>query len=226
MGTRRPYLIYYLIMLVALVKSRDFTRVSTREFGAAAGISQQNAAKVLVALERAGYIERKIVKNVTYVRLTDLAIRELEAIREVVERVVPSRRPSFKLIGRVFTGLGEGAYYLSLRGYREPIKKLVGFDPYPGTLNLRADDSETKVLLAWLRSLPGLVVPGFSDEKRKYGSAKIFKCKVEDRVSGAIIFAARTHYGPDVFEVIAPVYLRGLLNLKDGDKVTVTVYIT
>lgn len=226
MGARKPHLVYYLIMLAALAKSREFVRVPTREFAATIGSSQQNASKVLAALERAGYIERRIIKGATHVRLTDLALRELERIREAVESVVPSRELSLKLVGRVFTGLREGAYYISLEGYREPIRRLAGFDPYPGTLNVKADNSETKAALALLRSLPGITIPGFFAGNREYGAVKLFKCKVEESVGGAVIFAERSHYGPDVFEVIAPVYLRSLFKLKDGDRVTVTVYVT
>ncbi|MEM3952216.1 MAG: DUF120 domain-containing protein [Nitrososphaerota archaeon] len=41
----------------------------------------------------------------------------------------------------------------------------------------------------------------------------------------AIIFAERTHYGKDVIEIIAPVYLRGKYGLRDGDKVFVKVIL-
>jgi riboflavin kinase len=225
MTKRKSHLIYYLIALASLIKTREFAKVPTREFAAAVGTSQQNASKILAALEKAGYVERRVVKRVTHVRLTELALRELEKIRAAIEGVVPTREIPLKLTGRIFTGLREGAYYISLAGYREPIKKLLGFDPYPGTLNVRADNGETKAALALLRSLPGTVIPGFFSEGREYGAIKLFKCKVEGRVGGAVIFAERTHYGPDVFEVIAPVYLRGLLKLRDGDRISVMVYL-
>lgn len=223
MEERKPHLIYYLIALTSLIKTMDFTRLPTREFAAAVGTSQQNASKILTALERAGYIERRLVKKVTHVRLTKLALQELEGIRTAIESVVPAREMPLKLTGRVFTGLREGAYYISLAGYRKPIKKLLGFDPYPGTLNLKADNGETKAALTLLRSLPGIVVPGFFSKGREYGAVKLFRCKVERRVDGAVVFAERTHYSPDVFEVIAPFYLRGLLKLKDGDRISVVV---
>ena len=40
-----------------------------------------------------------------------------------------------------------------------------------------------------------------------------------------VLCIERTHYDSSVLEVIAPVKLRDLLGLKDGDSVTVKVFI-
>ena len=45
--------------------------------------------------------------------------------------------PSVTLEGTVFTGLGEGAYYISKEAYRKQFTEKLGFEPYPGTLNLK-----------------------------------------------------------------------------------------
>jgi CTP-dependent riboflavin kinase len=42
-------------------------------------------------------------------------------------------------------------------------------------------------------------------------------------VKGALISALRTHYDASVIELIAPVFLRKHLKLKDGHKVKVEV---
>lgn len=41
--------------------------------------------------------------------------------------------------GEVVSGLGEGRYFLSLPPYKEIFKKILGFEPYEGTLNLKLD---------------------------------------------------------------------------------------
>ena len=46
------------------------------------------------------------------------------------------------LEGEVISGLYEGAYYISKNGYRTQIIEKLGFDPYPGTLNLKLKDEE------------------------------------------------------------------------------------
>ena len=45
--------------------------------------------------------------------------------------------PSVTLEGTVFTGLGEGAYYIAKeRLSQKQIVEKLGFEPYPGTLKL------------------------------------------------------------------------------------------
>jgi len=36
--------------------------------------------------------------------------------------------------GTLFTGLGEGSYYISRDGYVRKIKEYLDFDPFPGTI--------------------------------------------------------------------------------------------
>ena len=43
--------------------------------------------------------------------------------------------------GVLFSGLGEGAYYIMIKGYRKQFQSKLGFDPFPGTLNLRLDST-------------------------------------------------------------------------------------
>jgi CTP-dependent riboflavin kinase len=47
---------------------------------------------------------------------------------------------------------------------------------------------------------------------------------INNKVKGAIIFAIRTHYDTSVLEIVAPVFLRGNLKLKDGNKVKVEIF--
>ena len=126
------------------------------------------------------------------------------------------------LRGKVFTGFGEGAYYVSLPGYRRQFVERLGFEPYPGTLNLRLD-RESLRLRRKLELMEGIVIDGFTHGGRRYGAVKCFRARVEGRVRGAVLLIERTHYGPDVLEVIAPVNLREALGLRDGDWVSVSV---
>ena len=58
------------------------------------------------------------------------------------------------LKGIIFTGLGEGAYYMSLEGYKKQFKKHLNFIPYPGTLNLRMANNKNKILYIRSALLP------------------------------------------------------------------------
>ena len=36
--------------------------------------------------------------------------------------------------------MGEGSYYMSLKGYKKQFKEKLGYEPFPGTLNLKLED--------------------------------------------------------------------------------------
>ena len=70
-----------------------------------------------------------------------------------------------------------------------------------------------------LERIADIPIDGFTNGQRTYGGAKCIKALFNGEQEAALIFVERTHYGKDVVEVIAPVYLRGKYNLRDGDKV-------
>jgi len=99
----------------------------------------------------------------------------------------------------------------------------LGFDPYPGTLNLKlTGDYDTKTRTE-LESYPAIEVEGFKNEDRTFGLVKCYPVMIDNKVKGALISALRTHYDVSVLELIAPVCLRKHLNLKDGTKVKIEV---
>jgi len=126
--------------------------------------------------------------------------------------------PRVKVRGRVFSGLGEGGFYVSIysRGFRHTL----GFTPYPGTLNIRIDGDvmEIKRCLesGGIRVGPPRI-PGV-----KLGAVRVYPAWLK----GVHVYVVRpeiTVYKYDVLEVIAGIYLRGLLGLRDGDEVEVEV---
>jgi riboflavin kinase len=158
-------------------------------------------------------------------RDADKGVEELRRVHLGLKAVLEMPTPTFlTLEGEVFSGLGEGAYYISLRGYRRQIVKKVGFDPYLGTLNLKLTSKIDFQTRKELDVYPAIVLEGFENETRSYGPAKCFKALINNAVEGAVVTALRTHYDESVLEVIAPVCLRTRLNLKDGDKVQVKVF--
>jgi len=76
-----------------------------------------------------------------------------------------------------------------------------------------------------LRKLRGLHIKGFRTKERVFGDVRAFRALIQSKIEGAVIYAERSIYGFDMLEVIAPVYLRDALRLKDGDVVEVEVYI-
>jgi len=158
------------------------------------------------------------------VRITGEGLRQLSDMYLNLKRVFEAPKKDLVIAGTVFTGLSEGSYYMSLDGYRKQFISKLGFDPFPGTLNLRVskeDLSDRKILDTY----PFVYIEGFANEKRTYGPAKCFRAIANDEVKSAIVLPIRAHYGEDVVELIAPVSLRKQFKLVDGDKVRVRVPI-
>jgi riboflavin kinase, archaea type len=217
--------IYMMLKLAEMGAYRRIAKISTEFLAEKLGISQQTASRYLIELERKGWITRNITTEGSLIKIDEQGSRELlklySNLKVLVEKTYP---PSVTLEGTVFAGLGEGAYYIGRESYRKQFAEKLGFDPYPGTLNLKlATDYDIKTRME-LEAYPALEVSGFSNEDRTFGLVKCYPAIIGNKVKGAIITALRSHYDVSVLEIIAPVCLRKQLSLKDGCKVKVEVF--
>lgn len=199
-------------------------KISTEFLAGKLGISQQTASRYLIELENKGWINRTITPEGCLIKISQTGIKELETLystlRFLMEAAYP---PSVTLEGAVFTGLGEGAYYISKERYRKQFIEKLGFDPYPGTLNLKLTTDYDIKTRSELETYPAIEVEGFKNEDRTFGHVKCYPAIIENKAKGALILALRSHYDVSVLEIISPVFLRRQLNLKDGHKVKVEV---
>jgi len=151
-------------------------------------------------------------------------MKELENLYSNLHFLMESAYPpSVTLEGTVFTGLGEGAYYIAKEQYRKQFIEKLGFDPYPGTLNLKLTTEYDIAARKELEAYPAVEVGGFTSDDRTFGQVKCYPVIIENKVKGALISALRSHYDASVLEAIAPVSLRKALKLKDGHKVKVEI---
>jgi len=142
---------------------------------------------------------------------------------EELQAALESSRVSATVTGMVFSGLGEGAYYVSREGYKRGFRELLGYTPFPGTLNLRlASSTDVEAVRKWRASTASQVIQAFSEGGRTFGSVRIYPVRIVgcDYPTHAL-FAERRHYGDDVLELISPVNLRETLGIKDGDLLNV-----
>jgi len=197
--------------------------VTTVELAKRLGRSQQSASKHLEILEGEGLIERYRRGRSTEVKLTAKGVNELVGLYLVLRSMLEEPPESYVFTGKVFSGMGEGRYYMSLDGYRRQFSERLGFEPYPGTLNVRLESPSQSMQLRELSMRGGIRVRGFTDGVRTYGGVTCYRALVED-VAGAIVVAERTHYDYTVLEVIAPVNLREAIGLRDGDRVSVRAF--
>ena len=182
--------------------------------------SPQTAARRLQILEKEGLIERQTTTNGQWIKLTPSGIKRLEEEYRFYKQLF-NVKSTIELVGTVLTGLGEGQYYLSSEGYKKQIEQKLGFTPYPGTLNIKLD-SESVRLRGNLDAKAGIKINGFTSEKRTFGGGICFPVTIKD-VKCAIIQPERTHYSPEILEIIAPVNLRKHLNLHDSSIVKINI---
>ena len=215
----KPYHVDTLKHIALLGGVKGYVSLSSKELGEKLGISQQSASQRILELLEADLIQRDLAARKQRVRLTakgvDLVRREYADYKRVFEA-----REALTIHGTVTSGLGEGAFYMKQRGYKEQFREKLGFEPYEGTLNLKIG-GEDLVALNILEEEPGVVIDGFTDSGRTFGGAKCFAASLKGVECHAIL-PLRTHH-TDNLELIARGHLRSKLGLRDGDEVAVEV---
>jgi riboflavin kinase, archaea type len=196
--------------------------ISTGIFATGLGLSQQTASRRLIEMEKQGLIERSADGRAQRVRITKAGLGSLGEMYRTLKPAFEGPKQKLSIKATVFSGLSEGSYYMSMEGYRKQFRSKLGFDPFPGTLNLRVT-KDSMVHRHEFDSHPFVAIDGFADKERTYGGARCYPVMVEGKVRGAIVVPIRAHYGEDVIEIIAPENLRRRLRLKDGDVVDVEV---
>jgi riboflavin kinase len=214
----RKYL-YDLLILASLGCYHKPTLISTTALAKELKTTQQNSSLRLIKLEEEGYITRRRLKKGQEIFLTrkgrDLLYEAYISLKDIIEG-----KKQFLIKGFVFTGIKEGAYYVSLEGYAKQFKEKLGYIPYPGTLNIKLIEPKNR---GFLRNLEGIFINGFSDDKRTYGWVKCFPGIINNKLDCAVILLERTIHPRNVIEVISRHYLRKELNLKDGDVVEILI---
>jgi len=120
------------------------------------------------------------------------------------------------LEGIVTSGLGKGAVFISIDYYKNEIKDKLGFDPYPGTLNLTIDKTQKSLL----NDLTPIRIQSLEKDGKKYGGVNCYKIKINNIVA-SIVIPDMSEHEEGMIEIISPVNLKSQLNVKDGDKLRI-----
>jgi riboflavin kinase len=217
--------LFALYKLAEMGAHRRTIKVSTEYFAQKMKMSQQTASRYLIKLERKGWIKRTVTPEGCLIHVTETGMNQLSTVHANLRVMMEANHPaSVTLEGTVFTGIEEGAYYVTKEGYRKQFIEKLGYDPYPGTLNIKLTSDYDLKARAELEAYPAIVIEGFKNENRTYGAVKCYPVLINNKAKGAILFALRTHYDNSVVEVIAPNSLRQQLKLRDGQKVKIEAF--
>jgi riboflavin kinase len=216
-------LLQTLIALAGMGAYSQALDTTTEEIGKELGLSQQTASRRLSELEANGWVTKERTLRGQAIRISKEGVEVLQSIYAELRNLFEGELASINVEGIVFSGMRDGAYYVTREGYRKQFVEKLGFNPYPGTLNLKLRSNLDVQAKRILDAYPGIMIEGYEDGQRTYGPVKCFKTTIANKVEGAILLIRRTHHAENVLEIISPVYLREKLGLKDGDKVTIKI---
>jgi len=205
-----------------LGKKKDI-RINSSELGNLLEVSQQTASRRIQTLEELNWITRSIEGKIQVINITELGtnimLNMYRTLKMILEKIL--------IAGEVKEGMGEGAYYVSIKGYYNQFQDKLGFVPYKGTLNLNLDMINNNLLREKLAEKNPVRISGFKDESRNYGDVNCFTCSIfpiknkEKKIKAAILDIQRTHHDKNIIEILAEPYLREYFELKDGDKLII-----
>ena len=187
--------------------------------------STQTASRRLQRLEENDCITREIVGDGQWIEILETGEQLLQAEYASYRRIF-ERDLVVELTGTVTSGMGEGRHYITLSGYMEQFREKLGYEPYPGTLNVDLTEDSIRSR-ARLDAIEPITIEGWESEDRTYGPAYCYPAAIE--TDGMryeelhVITPERTHHGDDHLELIAPDELREELDLADETEVTVFV---
>ena len=123
------------------------------------------------------------------------------------------------LRGRVFSGGGKGSFFVDLPWAKKQFENKLGFNPFPGTLNLQiTPGTDAKELRNTTRGIKIESPEGFHE-------GRCFKALIVGELWGAVVVPDVPGYPHDILEILGPVNLREKLGLKDGMEIEVTVWL-
>jgi riboflavin kinase len=203
----------------------NYVSITTSSLGKNIQKSQQAASKHLLELEQNKFIERIISGRNISVKITSKGFSEMVKLSSILQKSLDSAPSHVELKGTLVSGMGEGAYYMGLKGYTKQFQSKIGYVPFPGTLNVRLDQKVHQEAIKQFETLNGVKIKSFSDGKRTYGWVKCFNAKLNNSTNCELIMLERTHHDDSIIELISKLCLRKTAKLKDGSKVSIKIPI-
>ncbi len=213
-------LLFPLVAAARLGATKTFIELSTKTLGDLICQSQQTASRLLAEASDLGLVERMRHRTGLRVKITPSGIGYLERMYHLIDQALAPLSQIIEVTGSVFTGLGQGQYYMSREPYVECFNKALGWVPYPGTLNLRLSSASDQQAFLTLKGAFPHVIEQFELEGRMFGGVLVFPVLIENITNAALVVPIRTHWGNDTAEIISDVCLRKALGLADDSQVT------
>ena len=130
-----------------------------------------------------------------------------------------------RMTGIIFSDLGQAASFMTLDWVQDALRKSLGFSPFPATLNLRPSAKEDTQM--WEKIQEELQGVEFPPSSAGFCSARLYRVEIHapanrprDTIKGAVLLPDVSGYPKDKIEIVAPVRLKDVLGVQDGDALT------
>ncbi|HJX10234.1 MAG TPA: DUF120 domain-containing protein [Candidatus Binatia bacterium] len=128
------------------------------------------------------------------------------------------------MTGIIFSDLGRAASFMAMDWVQQALKERLGFAPFPATLNLRPRAPEDARLWDALRQeSEGISLPTADG----HCSARLYRVEIHrpegrpsEKVRGAVLVPDVSEYPKEKIEIVAPVRLKDVFGVQDGDSLT------
>ena len=203
----------------------NFVNITTSILGKEIGKSQQSASLHLKELELGGFIERIQSGHKQSIKITSKGFMELSTLHNLLSKLISKSPNSLSITGTIISGMGEGAYYMSMKGYTKQFKSKLGYVPFPGTLNVQLKEKKFSEAISQLSNYEGTKIDPFSDGKRTFGWVKCFKAKINNKIDCELILLERTHHDTSIVEFISKHNIRKSLKIVSKSNVKIKISI-
>jgi len=133
----------------------------------------------------------------------------------------PESHAREKIRGHLATGVGRGKHFTRLDWARRQFIEKLGIDPFPGTINVIVEDSESMSVWRQLRNTPGVSIDNPNSGPRDC-NARCYQVSIEGQVNAAIVLPEVSD-GSNQIEIIAEIGVREALGLNDGDSLILEI---
>lgn len=125
------------------------------------------------------------------------------------------------LKGKLVKGIGKAGYFTQIDWVVNQCKEKLGFNPYPGTVNIKVEGENLKL---WKSLQEKEVIEIEPPEGSNFCTGKTLKVAIGD-IPAAIMLPGVEGYPEDIVEIIAPVMVKETLKIEDGDMIEVKLTI-
>jgi riboflavin kinase, archaea type len=119
-----------------------------------------------------------------------------------------------KIEGRVIKGVGESKGFLAIEWVDAQLREKFSFPPFPGTLNISLADPQVQ------RALKEKGRARLVHKEEGFCDAVLIKGRINGEHPCGVVIPLVENYDEGVLEVVAPVCLKEILHIDDGDMVT------